>query len=357
MVNPAEGMQRSLSVIVPAYNPTATFDECLSSIAVACHELPDQVEVLVVDDCSDKPFVIRVESHGFRYERMPQRSGAGATRNRGADLATGSILLFVDYDIVVPPNSFRQVLDHFDREPELAALSARPALGNSIPGFFNAYKCLFSYNLFNRTPMEVCYLWTSFAAVRTGAFRQAGGFETHYQYAGWEDVELGLRLASLGYRIINTDRIEVVHKHYYNLKSLFKNDWKRSADYMKLLVRNRVILKRFRRAGQSLQHHEKLSVPFGVLLGLDFLLAILSFAGAFLSHWIGVACVLAAPILVLMFILSLKDSLALAWRTHGTIFAAKILLVSFLLSNIHALSALSGLVAYFYGRASEGGDT
>lgn len=342
-----------LSVIIPSYNPTVVFDECLASVAIACRELPDQVEVYVIDDCSKEPFINRVESHGFHYVRMLQRSGAGATRNHGAQLATGSILLFIDYDVVVPPNSFKQVLDHFDNDLQLTALSARPAIDNGIPGFFNAYKCLFSYNLFNRTPRNVCYIWTSFAAIQTNAFHRAGGFATHYKYAGWEDVEMGLSLSSLGYRIINTDLIEVTHKHHYNLKSLIKNDWKRVADYMKLLIHNRVIIRRLRCAGQFLQNHEKLSVPFSVLLLLDLLIAILSF-DAILPRWIGIYCALAAPFLLLIFVLSLKDSIALAWRTHGAIFAMKSLLTSFALSNISALAGILGLVMYLYGQSGDG---
>lgn len=348
-------MNPQISVIVPVYNPAAVFDESLDSIAAACRAVPDQVEVLIIDDCSDQPFAGRVESRGFRYERMPQHSGAGATRNQGAQLAAGGIVLFIDYDIIVPPDSFQQVLDHFDRDQQLTALSARPAIGNGSTVFFNTYKCLFSYNLFNRTPERICYLWTSFSAVRADAFQSAGGFPTRYKYATWEDVEMGLRLASLGYRLINTSRIEVVHKHYYGLSSLIRNDWRRAADYMKLLIHNRVVIRQFKRDGLSLQHHEKLAVLLSVLVFID-LLIVLGAAGGLRFSALGIGPLIAVPILLLLLILSLRGSLALAWRTYGAVFAAKSLLTSLVLSNIQALAALSGLATYLLEQTDEPGE-
>jgi len=344
-------MKPKISVVVPVYNPSSAFNECLDSIASACQDLCSQVEVLVIDDYSNESIENIVRPYGFRLERMRQHSGAGATRNFGAALAVGDILLFIDCDVIVPRDSLRKVLCYFDTDPRLTALSARPAIDNGGTGFFNAYKCIFSYNLFHRTQKDVCYLWTSFAAVRADPFRKVGEFSTNYKYAGWEDLELGLRLASIGCKIINSDRIEVIHRHFHNFRSLIKNDWKRAADYMKLLVHQHGIIRRIRSGGQSLQHHEKFALPLSVLLGAVLLFGIVS-VSASIFHQIGVVCLAITPFLALMLILSLMGSLALAWRTYGPLFSTKCLLTSFVLSILQSLAALVGFVGYLFNRSA-----
>lgn len=88
----------AVSVIIPARDAEPTLDRTLTSIRE--QELDRPFEVLVVDDGSrDETAAI-----ARRYEplvsviSLPQALGPGAARNRGAEVARGSILAFTDAD-------------------------------------------------------------------------------------------------------------------------------------------------------------------------------------------------------------------------------------------------------------------
>jgi glycosyltransferase involved in cell wall biosynthesis len=88
-----------LSLIIPVHNGGGNLQLCLDALAASSRQ-PD--ELIMVDDASTdgsgdlaRKFGARV----IRLEGLPR--GPGFARNRGAEVAEGELLAFVDGDVAV----------------------------------------------------------------------------------------------------------------------------------------------------------------------------------------------------------------------------------------------------------------
>lgn len=97
-------MNRTVSVIIPAYNREHYIEECISS--VQCQSWQD-FEILVVDDGStDKTVEIctRLAQADSRIKLLTSpHAGVSAARNQALDAATGHYLFFLDSDDAIHP--------------------------------------------------------------------------------------------------------------------------------------------------------------------------------------------------------------------------------------------------------------
>lgn len=95
-----------VSVIVPTHNRA---DSLLRHIAAVLAQDHPAFETLYIDDASTdntaNVLAKAAEQHGPRLRtlRMPQQSGPAAARNKGAELAQGEWLAFLDDDALPPP--------------------------------------------------------------------------------------------------------------------------------------------------------------------------------------------------------------------------------------------------------------
>jgi GT2 family glycosyltransferase len=101
--------RRSVTVVVPCYNPGPYLHEALASIcAQNGARQPGALDVVVVDDGSDEdisPVLRRFASRlAIRYERQVQQ-GPSAARNRGIALAQSEYIAFLDQDDLWPAGS------------------------------------------------------------------------------------------------------------------------------------------------------------------------------------------------------------------------------------------------------------
>lgn len=105
MTPPADPSLYTVTVVVPAYNASATLGRALQSALAQTHRA---VEVIVVDDASADGTlqVAREFAAGDRRVRIverPQNSGGvGAPRNNGIMAATGQYVMFLDADDELP---------------------------------------------------------------------------------------------------------------------------------------------------------------------------------------------------------------------------------------------------------------
>ena len=94
-----------VSIIIPVYNEEKQISHCLDSIQ--CQEYKNY-EVIIVDDGSiDKTGEI-CDSYAKKDSRFKviheANGGVSVARNKGIDVATGKLLMFVDSDDFVKPD-------------------------------------------------------------------------------------------------------------------------------------------------------------------------------------------------------------------------------------------------------------
>jgi len=99
------------SLIIPAYNEEAYLPALLDSVAVARSRYagaPEDIEVVVVDNASTDGTAARARSNHCRVVREDRRIIA-AVRNTGARNAHGNVLVFVDADNIMHPDTFNAI--------------------------------------------------------------------------------------------------------------------------------------------------------------------------------------------------------------------------------------------------------
>ena len=106
-----------LSIIIPTYNSEPYIDELLKSLAP---QLTDEVEVIVIDDGSDFPFLAPYPSiKTFRKAN----GGVSSARNVGLKKAKGKYICFIDSDDIVAEDYIEQILRAIETEPDTVYIS------------------------------------------------------------------------------------------------------------------------------------------------------------------------------------------------------------------------------------------
>ncbi|MFC1438270.1 CDP-glycerol glycerophosphotransferase family protein [Streptacidiphilus sp. N1-10] len=111
-------MAPRLSVVVPIYNVELYLEECLASLAAQTF---DDFEVVMVDDGSTDSSAEIAEAFAQRDPRFrlvqQQNKGLGPARNTGSAAVDpdAEFLTFVDSDDIVPPDSYRLMIETLEQ--------------------------------------------------------------------------------------------------------------------------------------------------------------------------------------------------------------------------------------------------
>ncbi len=186
----------TLSVVVTTYNRAILLEQCL--LRLLDHQTVTPDEVLVIDDGStdDTPEMLLELSEKHPVLRVVRQanSGRAVARNTGIREARGDILCYVDSDVLVVPGF---VAGH-------RAVHASPR-GELVfaQGFTRNVPEVQAID-WGRVPSfdpSRAFFDTKNVSVRREALSSLGGFDTGFVEYGWEDLEMGIRLKQIGYRM------------------------------------------------------------------------------------------------------------------------------------------------------------
>ncbi|MFH2203762.1 MAG: glycosyltransferase family 2 protein [Elusimicrobiota bacterium] len=212
-----------LSVIIPAHNAENDIRACLEAVF---SQAVRGLEVIVVDDGSRDRTPQIAQEFSCATVALGACSGAAAARNAGAQRAAGELLLFLDADTTLQAGGLEAVLRAFAEHPEADAVQGVYALETDSAGSASLarhyYKC---HKTQRMRDGYIAGLNSYCFAVRREAFEIAGGFDPRAE--GVEDVELGMRLAAMGRRIVLDKKIQVRHRKHYTLWSLLRTDFRK----------------------------------------------------------------------------------------------------------------------------------
>lgn len=216
-------MDKRLSVVVPNYNGASTIAGCLTSI---CAADPD-VEVVVVDDCSDDNSVDIVRRYPCILVPLAQRSGAAAARNIGAAHCSGDVLFFTDADCQVLPDSLSRALAAVTAAGEEVVIGGTYTEAPADRGFFSWFQSVFVNYSETKFLGQPDYIATHAMALTKATFQRHGGFRADFLPI-LEDVEFSHRLRRSGCRLRMLPSLYVRHTFDFSLLRSLRNAYRKS---------------------------------------------------------------------------------------------------------------------------------
>jgi glycosyltransferase involved in cell wall biosynthesis len=187
-----------VSVIITCYNYGRFVSQAIESALGQTHPA---VEVIVIDDGSTDDTRDVCQRYGNRITYIYQaNAGVSCARNRGAAIAKGEFLNFLDADDWLAQNKIEKQLRRFADNPELAVVTCGShhvdEKGAVLRTVTPCWGNVMLENLLNN--VNVC---PHAALIRRSVFEAVGGFYEGFISESWpEDVDFFLRVAASGYK-------------------------------------------------------------------------------------------------------------------------------------------------------------
>ena len=127
------GYKYKFSIVMAVYNVGNYISETLDSIIAQDIGFSDNVQLILVDDCSkDESFEI-CKKYAEKYpeniiaHQLPENSGNASTpRNVGIALAEGKYITCTDSDDILTPNTLSRVFSFFEEHEDETDMVAIP---------------------------------------------------------------------------------------------------------------------------------------------------------------------------------------------------------------------------------------
>ena len=225
-----------VSVVIPAYNEENYLPACLESIKN--QDYAAEYEVIVVDNASTDNTAKIARDWGAKVVYESKRSPACA-RQKGAEVATGKIIAFIDADTRAPVHWLSTIVWGFLCKPEMVAVSGPyvycdagkfSELSSYIVNFFN----IITDQLFRKVFRKGGAIWGCNFAVRRSALLEVGGFDTSIRFYG-EEYELSLRLKKAGKECIMPRLFVLTSARRLKRIGVINQYWNWMVDYFSVL--------------------------------------------------------------------------------------------------------------------------
>jgi poly-beta-1,6-N-acetyl-D-glucosamine synthase len=229
-----------VSVIVPAWNESVGIINTVDSLLKSTYT---NMEILVIDNASTDNTAKNVRELIARHEESLRHNpdqpsvkysyegtqGKGHALNNGLSLASGDIIISIDADCYLPPETIGNFVAHF-ADPSVMAAVGNVRIGNTdtIIGVVQYLEFLFSF-YFKKAESLVNTIYIiggAAGAFRREVFDKIGPYSTTNIT---EDIELSVRIQGNGMRIVYASDALVFTEGATTLAGLMKQRlrWKR----------------------------------------------------------------------------------------------------------------------------------
>jgi len=258
--------ETSVSIIIPVRDFAAGLGAC---VAAAMAQDPPALEVLVSDDGSVDGSGDIARAHGASVARSETSKGAAEARNAGARRARGDILLFLDADVVAPPDTLGRVARMLSEPAGPVAVFGSYDAEPPAPGQVSQFRNLLHHYTHQHAAPEATTFWAGCGAIRRDIFESLGGFSSEWN--GIEDIELGYRLRTGDHRVRLDRDLQVTHLKRWTLRSMLSTDFSLRALQWSRLIRSRD----FAPDDLNVSTSQRISVVLSAVAAMAFAAAIL----------------------------------------------------------------------------------
>lgn len=325
----------TVSIVVPFHRNLTYLRRCLG----AFHPLPKGTELIVVADAAVDDCRPLIREFGARLLEIPGPSGPAIARNRGAAIARGETLVFVDSDVVAAPDALTRIVERFQTEPDVQAVFGTY---DDVPGaenFVSQYKNLAHAFVHRSSSTVATTFWSGLGAIRTRAFWSVGGFDERFPRPCIEDIDLGYRLHARGNAIRLDHDLRGCHLKKWTVRSMIASDvLDRGIPWTQLIVR----------AGR-VQTDLNIKSAYRVSVALAYALLAVLAAGLVNTAWL----LAAPPVLAMLYLLNRRFYMFFA-RMRGPAFAVCLLPLHYLYHLYNGVSFTMGTCIYIAARLHGG---
>lgn len=231
------------SIIIVNFNTKNLLNNCIDSILNNCDR--SNYEIIVIDNGSKDGSVEMIKkqySDNLKVIINQENKGFGSANNKGAKIAMGEYLFFLNSDTVIKDDIFLELEQSFKKNKNTGIIAPKLLLddGSEQPFAFGNFPKIINVIIKKFAPSQKYKEssfktdWVSGAAlvIKKDIFEKIGGFdEKIFMY--FEDIDLCKRVNELGYDVVVNPLVKITH---YCAKSpvQFKNRkeyYYRSQDY------------------------------------------------------------------------------------------------------------------------------
>ncbi len=210
-----------ISVIIPNFNNSSYLKECISSVFNQTYK---NIECIVIDDNSTDNSIeiitsLKKQFPYLLYFKNDTNKGVSYSRNRGAEIAKGNYISFLDADDYWLSTKLEKELDLID--------GTKANLVFTPYKWFNQEETLSNTNAIENKRTNVFDYWKdslispSGLTIKKDFFTEVGGFDTTLK--GCEDMDFFFRCAIKDFKILSTESYNVkIRIHEGNTKNNYQ---------------------------------------------------------------------------------------------------------------------------------------
>jgi GT2 family glycosyltransferase len=251
-----------ISAIIPTRKGRERLERNLDSVVEALRRCGEPWEIVIVDDGGGG---VAPHTRPVRVVELSESRGYGPAVNAGVAEADGELLLILNDDVRLEPDTVGVLRDHF---PDPSLFAVVPSIRSTLVacgdeggkrGVWEAGLIEIAEAPSERTqptlyPVGCCYLCPS------ERYRELGGYDELLAPFFWEDVDLGYRAWRRGLRILHDPRAVCHHEGSATLGEQHTH-----AERERIWSRNRVLF-HLRRLKDPLRRAESLGAWAAVAL-------------------------------------------------------------------------------------------
>jgi len=219
-----------VSVVVPTYNRGEALGPMLDRLLASDHQGLGEVEIVVVDDGSPVPAAPIVNARqpppGFTLKCVrEENAGPAAARNLGFTASRGDIVIFIDDDILVPPELVRQHVEAHELNPGsvifgecVPPIGAGNHMGRLLESLYGSRP--------NRPRFErVSVIASGQLSVERESFPD-GVYASQLRTPAAEEFDLSARLRQQGILALNATQIKAIHDQRFEISDVCEQQYK-----------------------------------------------------------------------------------------------------------------------------------